>query len=307
MFGSLATTEDYGWLACFTAMATRATVGPNQEVKSMRINIGRYGVWGRVGDVTEQHAQEAERLGFGALWVGGSPSGDLEEIERLLAATEQIPVVTGIINMWRDDAETVATSYHRIEAAHPGRFVLGLGIGHPEATSEYRKPYDTMVTYMDQIDAADVPRYRVVLAALGPRVLRLSAERSAGAHPYLTTPRHTRLAREVMGEGPLLAPEQKVILDAGPDDARARARANVGRYLRLVNYHNNLLREGWSEADLSGDGSDRLVDELVLHGDLGHVTSGLESHLGAGADHVCIQVLGDDVVGAYQKLAEALL
>lgn len=272
----------------------------------MTVEIGRFGVWGRVGDVSEDQAREAERLGFGALWVGGSPPGDLQAIERLIAATERITVITGIVNMWRDDAATVAGSYHRIESRHPERFLLGLGIGHPEATGEYRKPYDKMVSYMDDVDAAGVPSERVVLAALGPRVLRLSAERSAGAHPYLTTPRHTQYAREVLGDKALLAPEQKVILGVDPDPARVMARGNVGRYLRLVNYNRNLLREGWTEDDLSGDGTDRLVDELVLHGDLSHVVAGLQAHLDAGADHVGVQVLGDDPVSGYRQLAEAL-
>lgn len=273
----------------------------------MSVEIGRFGVWGRVGDLTEEQARVAENLGFGAIWVGGSPPGDLTAIERLIAATKRIPVVTGIVNMWRAEPAEVAGSYHRIEAAHPGRFVLGLGIGHPEAIEAYAKPYDMMVSYLDEIDRADVPRDRVVLAALGPRVLRLSAERSAGAHPYLTTPRHTRLAREVMGEGPLLAPEQKVILGVDANRGRVIARANMVRYLRLVNYRNSLLREGWTEDDLSGDGSNRLVDELVLHGELDHLVAGLRAHIEAGADHVGIQVLGDDPVAGYRRLAEALL
>lgn len=273
----------------------------------MTVDIGRFGVWGRVGDISDEHAREAEKLGFGAIWVGGSPPGDLDAIEGLIAVTERIPVVTGIVNMWRAEPAEVARSYHRIEASHPGRFVLGLGIGHPEAVESYAKPYDTMVAYMDEIDGAGVPRDRVVLAALGPRVLRLSAERSAGAHPYLTTPRHTRFAREILGDGPLLAPEQKVILDGDANRGRVLARANMARYLRLVNYRTNLLREGWTEDDLSGDGSDRLVDELVLHGELDHLVTGLRAHIEAGADHVGIQVLGDDPVAGYRLLADALL
>jgi probable F420-dependent oxidoreductase len=273
----------------------------------MTVDMGRFGVWGRVGDISEEHAREAEKLGFGAIWVGGSPPGDLDAIEGLIAVTERIPVVTGIVNMWRAEPAEVARSYHRIEASHPGRFVLGLGIGHPEAVESYAKPYDTMVAYMDEIDGAGVPRDRVVLAALGPRVLRLSAERSAGAHPYLTTPRHTRFAREILGDGPLLAPEQKVILDGDANRGRVLARANMARYLRLMNYRTNLFREGWTEDDLSGDGSDRLVDELVLHGELDHLVAGLRAHIEAGADHVGIQVLGDDPVAGYRLLADALL
>jgi probable F420-dependent oxidoreductase len=137
-------------------------------------------------------------------------------------------------------------------------------------------------------------------------VLKLAAERSVGAHPYLTTPRHTAYARDVIGDDPLLAPEQKVILGVDANRARVMARGNVVRYLRLVNYRNNLLREGWTEDDLTGDGSNRLVDELVLHGETDHVVEGLLAHLEAGADHVGIQVLGGDPVAGYRRLAEVL-
>ncbi|HEX6221474.1 MAG TPA: LLM class flavin-dependent oxidoreductase, partial [Acidimicrobiia bacterium] len=168
----------------------------------MSIGLGQFGIWQRASDVTPETASEAERLGFGALWIGGSPPGDLQVVESALGATGSLPVATGIVNMWRDDAATVAASYHRINERFPNRFVLGVGIGHPEATSEYRKPYDTILSYLDQLDDAGVPQDHVCLAALGPRVLQVSARRTAGAHPYLTTHRHTTFAREVMGAGP---------------------------------------------------------------------------------------------------------
>lgn len=273
----------------------------------MSIELGRIGIWQRTPDTSPEVAKEVEELGFGALWVGGSPGGDLKEIGALLEVTERIPVATGMVNMWRENAATVATSYHRINQRHPGRFLLGVGIGHPESVSEYRHPYETIVEYLDDLDTADVPQENVVLAALGPRVLRLSGERTAGAHPYLTTPRHTRLAREVMGDGPLLAPEQTVVVGQDPDEADRLARSFVARYLRLVNYRSNLLREGWSEDDLADGGSDRLVSELVLVGPAEEVAEGIVAHLEAGADHVCIQDLAPDPLTSFRALADALV
>jgi probable F420-dependent oxidoreductase len=272
----------------------------------MGIEIGRFGIWRRQSEVTPELAREVERLGFGALWVGGSPDADLAQIENLLEATETIPVVTGIVNMWKSDAQAVAASYHRVSERHPHRFLLGVGIGHPEATQEYRQPYETIVGYLDALDEAGVPKARVVLAALGPRVLEVSAIRTAGAHPYLTTPRHTRFARQVVGDGVMLAPEQTVILTTDPATARRRSRDFTTRYLRLVNYRNNLLREGWSEADLTGGGSDELVAELVLTGSVDEVATGIRAHIEAGADHVTIQDIGPDPVSGLGPLAEAL-
>lgn len=273
----------------------------------MTIDIGTFGIWRRRGDISAVMAAELENLGYGAIWIGGSPPGDLEEIEDLIEATDRIPVITGIVNMWKTDASTVAESYDRIEQRHPDRFVLGVGIGHPEATAEYQSPLDKIGSYLDRLDEAGVPADRIILAALGPKVLRIAAERTAGAHPYLTTPRHTEMAREVIGGGPLLTPEHKVVLEDDSEEARALARPTVSRYLRLVNYRNNLLREGWSKDDLEEGGSDRLVDELVLHGDAEPVADGLRAHLEAGADHVCIHSLRDDPFDEYRRLAGELL
>jgi probable F420-dependent oxidoreductase len=273
----------------------------------MSIELGQFGIWQRVGDASPETAREVERLGYGALWVGSSPSGDLQAIEVLLDATESIPLATGIVNMWRVDAEEVAASYHRIQERHPGRFLLGVGIGHPEATSEYRKPYDTIVDYLDVLAEAAVPQEALVLAALGPKVMKLSGERTAGAHPYFTTPRHTRLARRDLGDGPLLAPEQTVVVGVDPEEARAIARRFSARYLRLVNYRNSLLREGWSTEDVADGGSDRLVEEVVLMGSAEEVAKGVRAHVDAGADHVCIQDIGPDPASSYRALAEVLL
>lgn len=275
----------------------------------MTVNLGTYGIWVFYRLLTPELAREIEAAGYGAIWVGGSPPGDLEHSESLLAATENIKVVTGIVNMWGVPAEEAAASYHRIEKAHPGRFILGVGIGHPEHTNEYKSPYATIVDYLDALDAADVPVSGRLLAALGPKVLKLSAERSAGAHPYLTTPAHTRQARALMGPDALLAPEHKVVLNTDADAARAAGRPVVkDPYLGLVNYRSNLLSLGWAEADLNDGGSDALIDALVLHGTAAQVAAGLKAHIDAGADHVCAQVLpmGDDPIPAIRDLAGAL-
>lgn len=272
----------------------------------MTLDLGRIGIWLPANRLDPDLAVEVEALGYGAIWVGGSPPGDLGLAEDLLNATTTLSVATGIVNMWSVDPATVATAQHRIAAAHPGRFLLGVGIGHPEAISDYRRPYDTIVDYLDQLDQYEVPVADRALAALGPKVLRLAGERTAGAHPYLTTPEHTAQAREIMGTGPLLAPEHKVVVDTDATRARAVGRDAVGRYLRLVNYLNNLRRLGYTEDDFAGGGSDRLVDALAPHGDVATIASRVTAHLDAGADHVCIQVLGDDPRAGYRELARAL-
>ena len=272
----------------------------------MTIDIGRFGIWKRAAEVTPDLARVVEELGYGALWVGGSPPGDLAVVESVIEATSSIGVATGIVNMWREDPGTVAGSYHRIQGNHPNRLLLGVGIGHPEATSEYRKPYETMVNYLEQLDSTGVPSEHMILAALGPKSLRLAAERTAGSHPYFTTPKHTRLAREIVGPDVLLAPEQTVVVDDDLDRARDTARSFAARYLGLVNYRNSLLREGWAESELDDGGSDRLLDEVVLTGSLEEIAAGINAHVEAGADHVCIQDLGPDPESAYRDLAHLL-
>ncbi|MGH8915646.1 MAG: LLM class F420-dependent oxidoreductase [Acidimicrobiia bacterium] len=272
----------------------------------MTTALGSYGVWRMISAITPELAEQVEGLGYGAIWVGGSPKGDLESVEALLEGTERIPVATGIVNMWRENAETVSASYRRVVEKHPGRFLLGVGIGHREATEGWARPFDKINDYLDRLDHAGVLRDDIVLAALGPRALRMARERTRGAHPYLTTPHHTRFAREVLGEGRLLAPEQKVVLDPEPERARSVGRPVVTRYLDRVNYRNNLLREGWTEDDFVDGGSDRLVDALVLHGTAEQVAAGLAAHLEAGADHVGVHVLGEDPLEAYRELSRVL-
>jgi probable F420-dependent oxidoreductase len=276
----------------------------------VRDHLGRFGVWRSSGQVTPDLAVGLERLGYGTLWLGGSPGGDLAQVDQLLDETSTLTLATGIVNMWKDDAHTVAASFRRVEGRHPGRFLLGVGAGHREATQEYARPYDTLSRYVDVLLSDGVPRDSLVLAALGPRVLRLAAERAGGAHPYLVPPEHTRGARAILGPGPLLAPEQKVVLEADPERARAIGRPRVQNpYLGLVNYTSNLRRLGWSEEDLKDGGSDALIDALVAHGSGEQVAARLDEHFEAGADHVCVQLLaepGADPMAGYGRLAAAL-
>jgi probable F420-dependent oxidoreductase len=281
--------------------------GPAGLSEGMSIELGRIGIWRHPSGLTPELVAEVEALGYGTIWIGGSPDGDLAVVENILDATDHIAVATGILNVWKDDATPVAASYHRITAKHPGRFLLGLGIGHPEATQEYQQPYAKLVSYLDELDELKVPAEGRVLAALGPKVLRLAAERSAGAHPYLVTPEHTRWAREILGDGPLLAPEQKIVLETDPERARAIGRPRVQQpYLGLTNYLNSLRRLGWTDADFADGGSDALIDALALHGDAEAIARGITAHLEAGADHVAIQVLNPDPQLALQTLSNQL-
>ncbi|ABG94244.1 MULTISPECIES: LLM class F420-dependent oxidoreductase [Rhodococcus] len=272
--------------------------------------LGQFGVWRHAGGLAPEVGAAIESAGYGAIWIGGSPPADLDVAERLLDATSTITVATGIVNIWTAPADEVATSFHRLEARHPGRFLLGIGVGHPEQPGlNYSKPYAALVEYLDALDGAGVPAGRRVLAALGPKVLELSAARAAGAHPYLTTPQHTREARELLGPGPVIAPEQKVVLDTDPERARPIGRSAVeDPYLHLRNYVNNLKRLGYTDEQIENGGSDDLIDALVAHGDTQYVAGRLREHLDAGADHVAIQVLpaGDDPVPALRELAGAL-
>jgi probable F420-dependent oxidoreductase len=273
----------------------------------MSIELGTVGIFRHPAGLTPELMADVEALGYGAIWAGGSPSGDLGFVEQLLNTTKNIAVATGIVNVWQDDAATVGASYHRITARYPDRFLLGLGIGHPEATQAYQQPYAKLVSYLDQLDELKVPVQGRVLAALGPRVLRLAGERAAGAHPYLVTPEHTRQARQILGPGRLLAPEQKLVLETDPERARAIGRPRVEKpYLGLTNYLSNLRRLGWTDADFADGGSDALIDALVVHGDAAAIARGVTAHLDAGADHVAVQVLNPDPQPALRALAGQL-
>lgn len=269
-------------------------------------NLGRFGSFGR--GVTPQQATEIEALGYGAVWVGGSPPAALSWVEPILQATTTLCVATGIVNIWSAPAQRVAESFHRIEAAYPGRFLLGIGVGYAEMISEYRKPYNALVEYLDRLDDYGVPANRRVVAALGPRVLGLSARRSAGAHPYLTTPEHTARARELIGPSAFLAPEHKVVLTTDSARARKVGRQALDMYFNLANYRNNWKRLGFTDDEVSRPGSDRLVDAVVAYGTPDAIAARLNEHLLAGADHVPIQVLTEDdnLVSALTELAKPL-
>ena len=280
------------------------------EAASLKLDLGRYGVWLGSRSITPDLAKQIESLGYGAAWIGGSPDADLKWVEPALAQTSSLQLATGIINIWSSPAAEVAESYHRIENDYPGRFLLGIGIGHPEHTQEYRKPYDALVDYLDTLDGASVPTSRRVLAALGPKVLALSAERSAGAHPYLTTPEHTAQARELVGNSVFLAPEHKVVLTTDANEARRIGRETADHYLGLSNYVNNWRRLGFTDDDVRKPGSDKLIDAVVAYGTPEAIAARLNEHLEAGADHVAIQVLGgwpeDKLLTALGELAGPL-
>jgi probable F420-dependent oxidoreductase len=256
---------------------------------NVKSDLGRFGVFGR--PVSPSDAKEIEALGYGVVWVGASPSVDLEWAEPMLASTTTLQVASGIVNIWTGQPGTVAESFHRLEAAFPGRFLLGIGAGHPEANRQYRKPIDALNDYLDKLDEYGVPKSRRIVAAIGPKMLKLAADRSVGAHPYLTTPEHTAQARELIGPEAFLAPEHKVVLSTDLEKARAIGRGYLDLYLNLANPVNNFKKLGFSDDDVAKPGSDRLVDAFVLHGTAEAIATRLKRHLEAGADHVPVQVV----------------
>jgi probable F420-dependent oxidoreductase len=276
-----------------------------------RPNLGTYGTFGHYTmwqQLSPAQLREIEALGYGAIWAGGSPPADLSWVDPILGATETLQLATGIVNIWTAEAGPVAESFHRIDKAYPGRFLLGIGVGHPEAHQQYQKPYDALRDYLDKLDEHGVPTDRRVVAALGPQVLKLSARRSAGAHPYLTTPEHTAQARELIGPDAFLAPEHKVVPTTDADKARSVGRKALEIYLNLQNYLNNWKRLGFTDDDVAKPGSDRLVDAVVAYGTTEAIAARLKEHLDAGADHVPVQVLTgpDNLVPALTELAGPL-
>ncbi|GAA3877428.1 LLM class F420-dependent oxidoreductase [Streptomyces lacrimifluminis] len=269
------------------------------QVSSLKDTVGRYGIWSfglRSEDpegLTEraEAAAELEELGFHALWLGASPG--VRHAAALVEATSRLGVATGIQSIWQYEATETASAVAELEESHPGRFLLGLGVSHAGMADRYRRPYASMVEYLDALDAAGHPAERRVLAALGPKMLRLSRDRAAGSHPYLVTPEHTAQARAALGETPLLAPELKVVLDTDPDRARTTARGSLAMYLALPNYTNNFLRIGFTEDDIRDGGSDRLVDAVFAWGSEDRIRERVDAFHTAGADHVALQVIED--------------
>jgi probable F420-dependent oxidoreductase len=268
--------------------------------------LGALGVWRSNNDVDVALARAAEAAGYGTVWLGGSPGADLRNAEALLDGTASLVIATGIVNIWRADAAELADSYHRIVARHPGRLLLGIGSGHREATPQRARPLAAMAAYLDVLDERGVPAEDRVLSALGPRMLALAAERSAGTHPYLTVPSQTAEAREALGPDALIAPEQTVVFDTDPEAARRPARAFLRNYLRMSNYTNTMQRAGFTMEDIADGGSDALVDAMVVHGDADTLAASVRAHLNAGADHVCVQVQPvADPLPALRAIAEA--
>jgi probable F420-dependent oxidoreductase len=286
------------------------------------MELGRIGVWLgplslRTAADTREFAPELEDLGFCAIWFGEGVGTKecFTQAATLLSWTERVVVATGILNIYARDPMATANGARTLADAYPGRFLLGIGVSHAPSVAErghdYTRPIATMRGYLDAMDdapfrgsepAEQAPR---VLAALGPKMLRLAAERTRGAHPYFTPPEHTAMARDVMGAGPWLAPEQAFVLDNDPSTARAKAREHMAYYLALDNYRRNLRRLGFTDDDLDGP-SDRLADAIVAWGDADAVRDRVQAHLDAGADHVCVQAIGDDPLEDLRRVAPAL-
>ena len=280
------------------------------------MELGRIGIWsgqfyGERAEVVDA-AAELEELGYGTLWFPNRP-GAFQLAWDLLGATRHIVAATGIVSIWTHAAADAAVAHHAITEVHPDRFLLGLGVSHPhlvdrDQPGRYSRPVARMREYLDELDAAahPVPADERILAALGPRMLELARERTAGAHPYLGTPEHTRRAREVIGGGRLVAPEQAVVLESDPDRARAAAREHLSRYLRAPNYTSNWLRLGFTTDDLADGGSDHLVDALVAWGTEDAIRDRIAEHHQAGADHVCVQLVGAGAQGLPREQWRAL-
>ncbi|MCH9640767.1 MAG: LLM class F420-dependent oxidoreductase [Actinomycetia bacterium] len=262
-------------------------------------------------------AAELDELGFTALWIPDVGGPLLDSVENLLSATRQTVIATGVLNLWMHEPSDVAARYATLTEAHGERFLLGIGVSHAQLIDaaepgRYRKPLAATKAFLDALDAAPrpVPTANRVLAALGPKMLQLSATRARGAHPYLTTPEHTHSAREVLGEGPLLLPEQAVLLSEDREQARTIGSDWLRSYLGLPNYANNLLRSGFTEDDLASV-SDHLFDSIIAWGDEDAVRRRIQEHRAAGADHVCLQVITADPREfprqQWRRLATALL
>jgi probable F420-dependent oxidoreductase len=294
-------------------------------------DLGRVGLWTSAFDFLpiprlRDTAAELDALGYGALWWGETVGREtFTQALLLLESAPRIRVATGIANLWARDAVAINGAARTLLDAHPGRFLLGLGVSHAPLVeglrpggNVYDKPLTLMRRYLDAMDAslyfadgAELPRPPRVLAALGPRMLELSRDRAEGAHTYLVTPEHTAQARDVLGADGYLAVEQGAVLTGDRETALRRAREHLKPYLDLPNYRNNWLRLGLTEDDFADGGSERLVDALVVSGDEAAIRARVDAHHAAGADHVCVQVLGESMVEArmddWRALAPALL
>ena len=292
------------------------------------MKLGRIGIWTSTLDFqpaskAQEAARELEALGYAAIWFPEALRREaLSNASLLLAATSRIVVATGIANIYARDPVTMAAGQKTLAEAYPGRFLLGIGVSHQPTVENlrghvYGKPVPTMRAYLEAMSKAPYQAVEppekpmTILAALGPNMLQLAAELTAGAHPYFVPVEHTRRAREVVGPKAMLAPEQAVVLETNADKARSIARVHTEYYLRLTNYVNNLRRLGYSEEDVTGGGSDRLVDDVVAWGDVDHVAARIQAHFDAGANHVSVQVIAADTKALpapqWRALAKKLL
>ena len=276
------------------------------------IGVWWSGSWHPADQPDVDGAAELEALGYSTLWSsGGFEAGLPSRFGRFLDSTQHVAVATGIVSVWVTPPESIAAAAAELEARFPDRFLLGLGASHSVIVADYARPYSKVVAYLNALDALDTPvaPERRVLAALGPRMLSLAAERAAGAHPYFVPVEHTAKAREILGPGPLLAPEVAVVVEPDAKRARALARTYASIYLPLPNYADNLRRLGYDDGDIEHGGSDRLIDAVIPWGDADTVAARIREHHDAGADHVCIQVVAEGLdlpLAGYGELAAAL-
>jgi probable F420-dependent oxidoreductase len=273
------------------------------------MDLGSFGVWTSYRAIGEENAGEAaglvQRLGFGTLWLGGSPR--LTTVRPLLEGGDRLTVATGIVNIWQYEPADLAAEFEQLRPQFGDRLLVGIGVGHPEATSDYKHPLTAMRSFLDGLDRAGppLPADHRCLAALRPRMLELAGTRSRGAHTYFVPVEHTRWAREQMGPDALIAPELACVVETDAAVAREHARAYAKLYLGLSNYTNNLLEFGFTEDDIAGGGSDRLIDAIVPHGTAEEIAAVAQQHLAAGANHVCLQPVGVSGVPASQWTALA--
>jgi probable F420-dependent oxidoreductase len=279
--------------------------------------IGRVGVWSmemRFGDpaAIAEAAIELDELGYGALWIpGGIDDGVLGNVDQLLSATKRITIATGIINIWKQSPGDVAAWWQGQSAERKARVYLGIGISHgPIIGEDWMKPIAKMREWLDGADKAGLPGDALCIAALGPQMLALAGKRTSGAHPYLIDPAHTASAREIMGPGKVLAPEQGVVLESDPAKARELARGALAHYSHLPNYCNSWKRLGYTEDEIASL-SDRFIDGIFAWGSAQKIAERVKAHHDAGADHVCIQAISatglDGARAAWRELAGVLL
>jgi probable F420-dependent oxidoreductase len=287
------------------------------------MNLGKIGVWTWLDHLSAneaaEFAQRAESWGYSALWIPEAVGRDpFALIGYLAARTERLILATGIANIYARDPMATKAIWKTLSELAPNRFILGLGVSHQHLVQgarghEYGRPLSAMRNYLEAMEKAlymgrepeqDAP---IVLGALRDKMLELSATAAQGAHPYLVTPEHTKRARKIMGPDALLCPEQMVLAETDETNARKVARANLKVYVGLPNYQNNLKQFGFTDTDFADGGSDRLVDALVCWGEPEKIAAHIESHLDAGANHVCIQAYrADGAPGADEELLEKL-